>query len=242
MTENSATVAPLRNVVALLDGAERALHRPAHLPGLVVMYGPSGYGKSWSAVAAMNTYRAYYVEVRSTWTRKHLAEAILRQMGLATAGTIPVLVERIGDHLLQTGRMLIVDEADYLVQRGMIEIIRDLYEHSGAPIILVGEEHLPTKLLRWERVHGRVLVWVMAQPGDRADAASLARMYCPGFAIADDLLSEIVKAAAGSIRRICVNLDRVREAALTDPPPAGGAGMAWWRDRELYRGQPARRS
>lgn len=36
----------LTNVVLLSSAVERAMNRPADLPGLVVQYGPSGYGKS----------------------------------------------------------------------------------------------------------------------------------------------------------------------------------------------------
>ena len=50
-----------------------------------------------------------------------------------------------------------IDEADYLVSRHMIEVIRDIYESSRATIILIGEEMLPQSLTRWERVHNRML-------------------------------------------------------------------------------------
>jgi hypothetical protein len=232
-------VAPLRNVVALMGGIDRAKERPAHLPGLVVMHGKAGRGKSWAAVAAMNSFRAYYAEVRSTWTRKHLAQVILAQMGLATTGSTPALVDRIGDHMLVSGRPLIVDEADFLVQRGMIEIIRDIYEQSSAPVVLIGEEHLPEKLERWERVHSRVLEWITAEAADLADARALVGLYCAKVRVGDDLLEHVVRASDGSVRRICVNLDRIREAALAEAPEQ--ASRAWWGDRALYTGQPARR-
>lgn len=222
-----------------MGGTERALQRPGHLPGLVVFYGPSGYGKSWAATAVGNHSRAYYVECKSTWTKKYLAGAMLREMGLPGAGSIPELIERISHHLAETRRPLIVDEADFLVGRGMIELIRDIYMGSEGTIILIGEEMLPAKLEKTERVHGRVLDWIAAQPADLSDARHLARIYAPGLAIADDLLARIVGVGQGSVRRICVNIDRVREAALVDGLEA--ADLAWWGERELYSGRPPAR-
>ena len=43
------TIVPLTNVGLLAQAVESAANRPPELPGLVVMYGPSGYGKSLAA-------------------------------------------------------------------------------------------------------------------------------------------------------------------------------------------------
>ncbi|MEA2755133.1 MAG: hypothetical protein QOJ54_1422, partial [Aliidongia sp.] len=85
-----------------------------------------------------------------------------------------------------------------------------------AAIILVGEEGLPASLKRWERVHGRMLDWVPAQAAVLSDARHLAHLYCRGIEVADDLIAALHEACAGSVRRICVNLDRVREHAETN--------------------------
>jgi hypothetical protein len=122
-------------------------------------------------------------------------------------------VDQIGQELSLSRRPLIIDEADFLVSKGMIEVVRDIYESSQGTIILIGEEQLPQKLKAWERVHGRMLDWVGAQPGTLADARHLAALYCRGIAPAADLQAELHDKSAGSVRRICVNWDRVREKA-----------------------------
>jgi hypothetical protein len=110
---------------------------------------------------------------------------------------------------------LLVDEADILVDKGMIEVVRDIYESNQASIILIGEENLPASLKRWERVHGRMLDWVAAQPASLSDAKHLAKLYCKGVEISDELMEALHKKAGGSVRRVCVNLDRLREQAQT---------------------------
>lgn len=213
---HAGAIAPLTNVVLFSELIERVMSRSAGLPGMATFHGPSGYGKSRSAIWGANKYRAYYVQVKSLWTRKALCQAIVRETGIAKpASTTAAMLEQIGEQLLLSRRPLIIDEADYLTTHGMIEVVRDIYESSDAPIILIGEEGLPAKLKTWERVHGRMLDWVAAQPASLSDSQALTRLYAAGVTIAPDLLAALHDASAGSTRRVCVNLDRVREAAQT---------------------------
>lgn len=243
MTQNLEyvnTVAPLANVSLCVRALERAMERPAHLPGMVCFYGPSGWGKSTAAAYTANRHRAHYVECKSTWTRKATLLAILHEMGIPAPRTIYEMTDAICEQLARSGRPLIIDETDHLVDKKAVEIIRDLYEGSGAAILLIGEERLPNKLERWERFHGRILDFVPAQPADLEDTAHLARLYCREVVINNDLLSKIHKASGGSARRICVNLERVQEEALAQGLDAICA--ADWGNRSLFTGQaPTRR-
>lgn len=229
------------NNMALCDVAlERALSRSANLPGLVCFYGPSGWGKSFSANHIANRRRAYYVQAKSVWSKKHTLAAILREMGVTPAGTIADMADQVAEQLAASGRPLIVDEMDHLVDRNAVELIRDLYEASRAPILLIGEERLPQKLKKWERFHGRVLAWVPAQPVTVDDARKLQPLYCPQVAVAEDLLERLVELAHGSVRRVCVNLEHIQETALTSGLDA--VDLAAWGRRELYTGEaPSRR-
>lgn len=206
-------IAPLRNVAAFAALVERVTRRSTNLPGMAVFYGKSGLGKTNSATYGANKHNAYYVQVKSVWTKKRLCQAILQEMGLRPTSTVAEMVDQVGEQLALSGRPLIVDDAQFLVHRGMIEILRDIYESSFAAVILIGEESLPTDLKRWERVHNRMLDWVQAQPCDLADTRHLARMYCPGVDVADELLDKVRLAVNGCTRRIAVNLDHIRAFA-----------------------------
>ena len=211
----NSTIAPLRNVAAFAELVDRLMNRSPGLPGMACFYGFSGFGKTFAAIYAANKHRAYHVQVKSVWTRKKLCQSILQEMGILPASSISDMMDQIGQQLSLSGRPLIIDEADFLVAKGMIEVVRDIYESSQAAIILVGEEGLPASLKRWERVHGRMLDWVQALAALMADTRHLAYLHCRGIEIADDLLTALHEASAGSVRRICVNIDRVREAAET---------------------------
>ena len=237
---NLAGKAPLYNVSLCIGTLEKAMSRPRHLPGIVVLYGPSGYGKSSGAAVTVTHTGAYYVQAQSTWTRKAFYLAVLKVMGIAPAKTMYEMAEQIAVQLVSSGKALIIDEADHLVDKGIIEIVRDIYEATLAPVMLIGEENLPGKLKEFERFHGRVLEFAPAQPASFADAKALREMYAKKVAIADDLLALVHEQAKGSVRRICVNLERIQEHALENGLKE--IGKAAWGDNELYTGEaPARR-
>lgn len=207
-------IAPLRNVILLTGMIERLSHRLPGEPGMGCFHGRAGLGKSYAKIFAANKHRAYHVQMRSVWTRRKLCEAILSDMGIKPALNLADAVEQIGEQLAFSRRPLIIDEADFLVQKRLIEILRDIYEYSQSVIILIGEEHLPQSLARWERVYSRIRDWAPAQPAGKADAAHLAALYCPGVEISGELLAALLHAAAGSARRIVVALGSIREQAL----------------------------
>lgn len=205
------SIAPLRNVWALAELINRVESRAVGLPGMATFYGPSGYGKTTAATYAANKFRAYSVQIKSAWTARKLCMSILLDLGIQPARTVADMIDQISAELASTGRPLIIDEADFLVQRKMIEIVRDIYESSGACVILIGEELLPQKLQKWERVHGRMLDWIPAQPADLKDVAHLAQIYCPGVELSEDLKQRILIESRASIRRICIHLGKVLE-------------------------------
>ena len=232
-------VAAIGNLNLCQIALERALSREANLPGLVCFYGPSGWGKSMSATAIANQSRAYYVQAKSVWTKKHFLKAILFEMGIKPAGSIPEMADQVAEELAASRRPLIVDEMDHLVDKNAVELVRDLYESSQAPILLIGEEGLPNKLKKWERFHGRVLAWVQAEPVNLDDARALREIYCRDVHVADDLLNHLVEISHGSVRRVCVNLDLIQSETL-------GIGMdqmdrANWGRRDLYTGEAPKR-
>jgi DNA transposition AAA+ family ATPase len=232
--------APTSNMTAAAQVLERALNRASNLPGLCAFYGPSGWGKSMASAYCANKFGGVYVECRSFFTSKTLLLAIVRELGLRPGRTQAELLDQIAEQLLLSRKPLIIDEMDHIVEGKAIETVRDIFEASQGTVMLIGEELFPRKLQRWERFHNRVLIWEPAKPCSLSDARQLARFYAPKVDIGEDLLAQIIQAAKGATRRVCVNIELVREAATTEQPDA--VDLAWWGKRELYTGEaPVRR-
>lgn len=239
-TKNTETTAALKNVALCLRALERAMNRAGHLPGFVIFYGPSGWGKTYAATYAHNKLNAYYVACKSDTTKKSLLTDLLKEMGVRPERTAPEMRAQVAEQLVVSGRPLIIDEIDWLVQRETINVIYDVFESSFAPILMIGEEQIEKKLARWERFHNRVLEWQQAQPADIDDARSLARLYAPDLKIGDALLKKVLEASRGAARRVCVNIERIKNEARQ--LKAASIDLDAWGKRELYTGDaPARR-
>jgi len=235
------TLAPLKNVAAMLTLAERLIERAPHLPGLGVFNGYSGYGKTFAAIYLQNKKDALRVEIGDSWTRLTLIRAIMKELGVHDPkGTVPKLTEMAIERLAMPGHPpLLIDEADKAVDKGFIEIIREIHEATQVPIILIGEEELPSKLQRSERTHNRVLEWVAAQPCDLEDTQLLARLFVPeGLSYSDDFLERNRHKSAGRARRITVNIEKAIEWARVH----NIANLDSFPDSEFYTGEPPARA
>ncbi|MDR0249903.1 MAG: ATP-binding protein [Burkholderiales bacterium] len=210
-------IAPLQNMQVVASVLDKMNQRVNGLPGIGVLYGPPGRGKTYACTAIANKQRGYYVQIRSAWNRKTLLEKILFEMGITPENTIAKMLDQIWEQLGLSQRPLILDEVDFCLRNaGMIEIVRDVYEGSQGSMLLVGEENIPQKLKKYERIHSRVIAWVPALPVSFADAELLCRVYCPGVKVEKALLEHIVSIAHGSVRRVCVNLASVKDVAVRD--------------------------
>lgn len=225
------SVAPLKNVAECLAVAQKIIDRPAGVDGLGVFFGPSGYGKSKASQYVQNKHKALYIEVFDFWTRKVLVESILAELGVdKPKGSIADMMRQIL-RLLQDdpNRLLIVDEADKLVDKGFIEYIRDIYKGARIPVLLVGEEKLPDKLKAYERCENRVTAYGMANPCDLEDARALASIYQRQIKVGDDLLEHVISETRGNTSRVVTTLaevgqwSRTRQLAEIDLNTYGGS-------------------
>ncbi|OTG68281.1 hypothetical protein B9T25_06260 [Acinetobacter sp. ANC 4470] len=207
-------IANIRNISQCYEAVKRTMERNPLLPGISAFYGPSGFGKSTAANFVATKTNAFYVQVKSTYTKKAFLQALLREMRIPEKATLSEMMELASSELAKSGRPLIIDEFDHLLNGNKVEIVRDLYEASQGTFLVIGEELLPRKLEKWERFHGRVLNWVPALPADLDDVIQLAHIYAPNINIAEPVLEQLLGQVRGSTRRISTNLEMLHEKAL----------------------------
>jgi DNA transposition AAA+ family ATPase len=205
----------LKNVAGFFTLVTTLQRRMPGMPNIGVMYGHSGYGKSYASIYAENKTGAIRVEMGEKWTAGDLCRAILLEGGVGNPkGRTARLVEQVNDILGESReRPLIIDEADRLISRNVVEVVRDFADKSQAPVLLIGEEMFPSKLQAVERVHNRVLSWYGAIPSDLEDAKKLAQAVAPGVVFADDLVDMFRVKGEGRARRIVNSLHYAAEWA-----------------------------
>lgn len=218
MSENMALgniIQPLRNVASLVKLIKEVQTRQFGLPGIGVFFGYPGYGKTYAAIHCTVALDAIHISVQKLWTKKTLLDQILRELGVSPKKTLAEMMMQACEHLAIAGRPLLIDEADYAVSRGLIEVIRDLHDGSEVPVILIGMEELPQKLRKWELIDSRIMGYVPAEPATLKDAQFLARIYAPDVQIGDDLLAHIIERNTGNVRRTVTDLAYVQRRSAT---------------------------
>lgn len=229
------SVAPLANVARLTTLVKRLETREHGLPGLGCIYGRAGLGKTTAAIYATNSLDACHVEALPIGGVKALLAMISAELGLKPQRTAEAMFVQVAQQLARSQRALIIDEADHILNDRSIEIVRRLHDISGVPLILMGEETLPQRLTRWERVHSRILSWVGMEPASAQDVNHLAGIYARGVALADPLKAALLTASNGSIRNVSTNLAHVREFATVRGLTA--VTMAEWGRHPFHTGE-----
>lgn len=213
---NSDT-APIKNVANALAIVRLLQNRNPLQPNLGVFAGYSGYGKSVAALYCQNKTGAAYVEVSDTWTRAKLMRSILSELGIyQPKGTLADMEDEIIGLLARDPkRPLIIDEADQLIKKNLIELVRMIAKKSNVPVLLIGEELFPKKLENvGDRFRDLVLDTKYAAACDLEDARSLARTFYPTLTISDDLLERARSEGEGRVRRVGNSLHAIAEAAM----------------------------
>jgi DNA transposition AAA+ family ATPase len=166
-------------------------------------------------------------------------QEILKQLGGDIRGSIPDLVDKIIDRMASLDRPLIIDESDYLVDKKMVDLVREIHDKTLAPIILIGEENLPLKLKKLERFHNRILHWQHAEPLLLDEMRLLNNSYSKDVEISDDLLAHVYKYIDKRTRRAVVNIALINEQAKKQGLTS--IDLKAWGNRALFTGQPTLR-
>lgn len=234
----ASRIAELSNVGAFFTMVQQLEQAPIGQERMGCFYGNSGWGKTTAVSAAQIAYNVVAVEVIENTSKMDVLDQIVEQLELTVRRDVPSRVRAIARYLDRTGRPLVIDDAQYLIKRGMIGIARDIYKQAGGmvPVILVGEERLPQSLTAFENIHNLIAVWEGAQPCSLEDGYRLSDIYAEGIEVEDALLREFVLKANGAIRRVSNMLAAAREIARSNG--RSHITLADWGDRPFFDGRP----
>jgi DNA transposition AAA+ family ATPase len=204
---------------------------------MALFAGPSGWGKTYGAAYTTAVTDAVYVAAKAVWTHKSLLEALARELGIQrVAKTTARILDQIIEHLARDRRPIIIDEMDYIVNRKSVDVIRDIYDATLVPVLMIGMEALPSRLKEWEQFDNRLLTTVLAQPASQEDGRKLRDLYCRQVAVSDDLADYITHACAGVARRIVTNLIAAQTFAI-EQLDTMSIDRAAWGNRPLKTGE-----
>src|SRR5574344_249434 len=127
------------NVKRLITLMNNLQNRAEGVPGMGLVYGEPGLGKTHAVVwwAAQND--AIFVRCTNMMSARWLLEEIVEELGEMPYSKFSDIFNQVISQLIQEPRIIIVDEIDYLtVDTKAIETLRDIHDKTDVPILLVG--------------------------------------------------------------------------------------------------------
>lgn len=189
----------------------------------VVVYGQAGLGKT-AAVAdyAARNPDVLLIEADPTYTAKVVLKKLAEQTGADAKGNLHELMEGVIGRLKDSGRLVIVDEAELLPLRSL-ECLRRIHDKAGVGLALVGMPRLLVNL-RGSRGELRQLFSRIAfklDLGDETADTELAQIAESSLKSADAAtIAELVTAARGNTRRLVKLLRGVSRLSKLHQEPA----------------------
>lgn len=228
-------IVPISNVARLAEAGEALLSRSNGMPGMGLVSGETGFGKSTAVAWLATRQHGVYVRALATSTPSSMCESICRELGIGRRATNVATIESIVEKLAETNRPLFIDEADYIVeQKKLVETLRDIHDLSSVPVILIGMANIKRAVSSRQQLSGRIAQWVEFQPSTLDDTRTLATQLAE-VDIADDLVQRLHESTRGSVRLTVVGLNRIEQFARSRGLSKLGL-MEWPKSADFFMG------
>ncbi len=206
-------IAHTKNLTHLMETAEALSRRGKDLPGIGMIWGPSGAGKTTGAVWLRDRSDAICVRAMRLWRPAAMLAAICKELDVLPSPRCAPMLDQVIERLRQSQRPVIIDEADYLIQSpALLDTLRDIHDVSSAPIIVIGMGTFRQRVQGKEQFSGRIAQIVEFRPADLDDVRATAEACCE-VALDDALLERITRETQGSMRRVKTALSVVEQWA-----------------------------
>lgn len=206
-------IVPVKNITRLAESIDVLINRAPGLPGMGLIHGETGYGKTTAVTWQIIQVHGVYLRAMATWTPAAMLAALLFELDRAPRGGCNQMMIDLIEVLRRSKRPIFIDEADYLIDsKRMTEALRDLHDMTKVPVILIGMGGIDQRLSHRKQLTGRLLQDVRFEPADEHDVRLLANSLCE-VTVRDDLLARVAARSGGGIRQVVVALARIEQLA-----------------------------
>lgn len=180
-------------------------------PGFALVYGQAGRGKTETSRNHYSLHGGVYLRVLQGWTQCAFLQELCSEVCGVRPRSTGACKAQIIEALDGEPTTIYVDEADRLrVDR--IEDLRDIYDLTGSPVVLIGERELKGLLGERRRIWSRVKQVVEFGPVLAEDVAVLAD-EASGLDVSPDACALIVRHADGDFRLVWTLLGHLEQAS-----------------------------
>lgn len=229
----------VKNVLRTQTMFENLQARSMITPGIGLIHGPSGFGKTTTVTYMFNEltvsgHQPLYVRCYATDTSCSFLARVMNEMGAEPLFPLRKMVDYIVRAMNERSLALFVDEADHIVgQAKTMETIRDLYDSTEQPVVLIGMEEIARRISHRKQLFNRISEWVEFKAADIEDVHLFAtELLDSRLNVAEDLLDHIRAKSGGEVRRILIALEKIERALLASDETF--IDLASWGDRPLF--------
>ena len=226
------------NIIRFRAALRESLERSQLEEGMIGLYGQPGEGKSTMVEDAVIRSRPHglFLRARSDWSMTTLLRSVMRELDLEAGRYRSDMMDSIIEHLAGSNRTMVIDEADYLFRdTAMLDAVRDIYDNTQIPVVLVGHEDLRKKMKsgrKYARHFRRITKWVHLKGITYEDAQSVRDELVEDVEIQDDLLRHAFQETEGNIGKLVISLSNIEKAARASG--LGEVGLADWGNKSLF--------
>lgn len=233
-----------KDVRKFQTGIDQLLDRPEGTEGMGVLWGPPGTGKSTALAYFTNLYDGIFIRALTCSTVTSILGDICRYLGHDRMLRKSDMVEYIVKKLTKgepgepdpEPRPIFIDEADYCFKHfELVDILRDIYDLSGCPVIFVGMEDIARKIKEQGRFARRITQWIEFQGLDLEDAVQVTEECCE-VELTPEMAQYVYRETAGNIGRLIIALTKIESYAKANGKTLIDSKN--WGDRPLYFDQP----
>lgn len=229
-------IAQTKNVRKFRLAVNQLKNRSIGTEGMGLLWGEPGEGKSTVVAYVYNQTSGIYLRANRGWTMTSLLETLIRELDGVPMRRRSVMIDWIAAKLSERERVIFIDEADYLFKHDdMLDVMRDIYDLTGSPVILIGMEEIARKIQQNGRFARRITQWLEFKGIDLDDARLTADALCE-VQLTDDLLVQLHAACRANIGRMVVGLSRIESFGKTNG--LNTVSLNEWGDRPFFYDQP----
>jgi DNA transposition AAA+ family ATPase len=199
------------NYRAFASAQSAATARDPGLPGIVLVHGEAGRGKTCVTAHLALKQHAIFLTALPIWNPRWMLSKIVEEMGGKPTSQLAPMFEFISRELTERPRPIYVDESDSLGEKKeLVETLRILHDLTAVPLVLIGgtcEFH--SKMMGRPHISRRILKEVDFKPSSLDDSRLLAAELAE-VRLADDLIEALHRRSRGSAGLF------VRELAATE--------------------------
>lgn len=234
------SIAQTRNIRELLILFQYLDGRNPQVPGIGLLIGEAGIGKTTAVTYLKNYVNPAVVTASSLWTPYQMLCDIARELGEVPSGGAAALQNSLVEKFRVTKRGLVLDECEerlFLTGRKyvqMVDILRDLHDRANMPLIFVGYQKMLGTVSRFPQLEGRVSRSLEFQRLDVADTELFVQALHPTLILSKSFLELLHRRTDGRPRQTVTSLEAIAEVAKVEG--WGEVTPALWGDRVLFQG------